>query len=361
MGEARTEASHTGCAFLQSLWCYLSKSLASVSFSLNEYEILSPRPLSFAPHHEEETCLGVGWAAAWIPIWAPFLLDWGLLPSSLLSTSTSTVLSSWPPASFTVSAIELQVTPTLKHNPPLTPAPHVPGRHHIFSASLIHKPTCACLYACGLLSLLSRCHQDFNSPFIKHLSPWSSTTAPHPPLPPTLTAAGYGKPRMLPGLLLAFPEHHHVLLALGWEEGRLLPTGQLVHEGRKGRVLHLAHHRQGQWSLRERGPQRNEWGSLTTKWVPTLSSKLRVLNQEEVESAYSGPNRNKKPKQLQIPEINPPSRLGHHRPWQFKTRWSGEHKLWYSNPFVQGHTVVERIFLKPHLLSITKSNLINEF
>ena len=313
MGEARTEASHTGYAFLQSLWCYLSKSLASVSFSLNEYEILSPRPLSFPPHHEEEMRLEVGWAAAWIPIWAPFLLNQGLLPSSLLSTSTSTFLSSWPPASFTVSAIELQVTPTLKHNPPLTPALHVLGRHHIFSASLIHKPTCACLYACGLfsLSLLSRRHQDFNLPFTKHLSPWSSTTAPHPPLPPTLTAAGYGKPRMLPGLLLAFPEHHHVLLALGWEEGCLLPAGQLVHEGRKGRVLHLAHHRQGQWSLRERGPQRHEWGSLTTKWVPTLSSKLRVLNQEEVESAYSGPNQNKKPKQLQIPEINPPRCLVH--------------------------------------------------
>lgn len=55
--------------------------------------------------------------------------------------------------------------------------------------------------------------------------------------------------RRLPGFLFPVPKHHGVLLALGREEGRLLPAGQHVHEGGKGWVLHLAHHRQGQWAL----------------------------------------------------------------------------------------------------------------
>lgn len=194
------------------------------------------------------------------------------------------------------------------------------------TCSLLLLSTNSHVHVYGLFSLSSRLHQAFNPLSTKHLSPRSSMTAPqvhgHPPR--ILIPAGHGRPQTLPGLLFPIPEHHHVLLALGREEGRLLPAGQLVHEGCKGWVLHLAHHCQGQWSLRERGQQGHKQGSLTTRWMPVLSLKLRVLNQEERSGICLFSTQSKQEAQTTSDTRNKPFQgLGHRYPWQLKVRWSG--------------------------------------
>lgn len=79
---------------------------------------------------------------------------------------------------------------------------------------------------CGLLSLLSRHHQDFNSPFTKHLSP--STTARHPPLPPSDSSRLWQAYAVTCGLILP----QNTMYSWPWDEKRRASasTGQLLHE-----------------------------------------------------------------------------------------------------------------------------------